>query len=275
MTVHMSLVVHPERDSARKAARRIVEVGMQLGCQISAGTSDATEVLGLALTKGRPDVMVTVGGDGTIMRAAHVALPDRVPILGFNVGAVGFLAEAELAQLEEVVGILAAGSYTVEEHMTLEVVLPGQPPRAALNDVVFAKEERQRLISVSLSVNGEPFHTYRADALVIATPTGSTAYSLSAGGPVVDPDLEAIVVTPVAPHALFGQPVVFAGSTVLGCSAGSSRPIGIDVDGMPVGSVTGEVMVRRSDTPAFFVQIDGPTFPANLVKKLGLRENER
>lgn len=273
MTVHLSLVVHPERDSARKAAMRIIEVATSLGCEVSAGTSDAIDVLDLKPTEGRPDVMVTVGGDGTIMRAAHVALPARVPLLGFNLGAVGFLAEAEPAQLDEVVAFLAAGSYTVEEHMTLEVVLPGEPPQPALNDVVFAKEERQRLVSVSLTVNGEPFHTYRADALVIATPTGSTAYSLSAGGPVVDPDLEAMVVTPVAPHALFGQPVVFAGSTVLGCSAGSSRPIGIDVDGMPVGRVEGEVIVRRSDVPALFVQIDGPTFPGNLVKKLGLREN--
>lgn len=273
MTTHLALVVHPERDSAREAAKRIVEVALQQGCDVSAGTSDAMEVLGIAVAGSRPDVIVTVGGDGTIMRAARVALPQRVPILGFNLGAVGFLAEADMGQVDEVVALLAGGSYTVEEHMTLEVFVPGHEPRIALNDVVFAKEERQRLVSVAVSVNGRPFHTYRADALVIATPTGSTAYSLSAGGPVVDPDLEAIVVTPVASHALFGQPVVFAGSTVLGCTAGSPRSVGIDVDGMPVGVVEEEVVVRRSDVPAYFVQLDGPTFPSNLVNRLGLRDN--
>ena len=273
MTAHISIVVHPERDRARQAAKRIIDSAREHGIEVSAGTEDATESLGLARSDQKPDVVVTVGGDGTIMRAAATAVPEQIPILGFNLGAVGFLAEAEPERIEEVMALLAGGEFSIEEHMTLEVLVPGMEPRIAINDVVFAKQERQRLVSVTLSVNGELFHTYRADALVIATPTGSTAYSLSAGGPVVDPDIEAMVVTPVAPHALFGRPVVFAGSTVLGCSAGSPRTVGIDIDGMPIGDVEDEVIVRRSPLPAKFVQIDGPTFPSNLVTKLGLRES--
>jgi NAD+ kinase len=273
MTAHISIVVHPERKSARDAAKKIIDNARTHGIEVTAGTDDAIESIGLPWSDKLPDVMVTVGGDGTIMRGASVAVPNQIPILGFNLGAVGFLAEAEPHQIDDVMSLLAAGKYSIEEHMTLEVKIPGMEPRVALNDVVFAKQERQRLVSVTLSVDGEHFHTYRADALVIATPTGSTAYSLSAGGPVVDPDIDAMVVTPVAPHSLFGRPVVFAGSTTLGCSAGSARNVGIDIDGMPVSELGDEVIVSKSDQVARFVQIDGPTFPSNLVSKLGIRDS--
>jgi NAD+ kinase len=200
-----------------------------------------------AARAGRPDLIVTIGGDGTFLRGARIAAAVDAPVLGVDVGRVGFLTEVTVAGLASALDAVHADAFTVDERLTLTMrasrpleiptdmkallkygrgpVLPPPPMREglpghdgwgvpldviALNDVVFEKLSRDRQASLSVYVSGRLFASYSADALIVSTPTGSTAYSFAAGGPVVSPQLDALVFTPVAPHMIFDRSLVVA-----------------------------------------------------------------
>jgi len=157
--------------------------------------------------------VISFGGDGTFLRAARVARQADVPVIGVNVGRVGFLAEIDPQSLTDVLPALAEGRYAVEEHSTLEVSVLEPDGRVhargwALNDVAVEKVARQRLVRLEVTIGATPFANVAADAIIIATSTGSTAYALSAGGPIVNPSLDAMLIVPVAPHSLFDRTVV-------------------------------------------------------------------
>ena len=166
------------------------------------------------------DVVVAVGGDGTLLRATQIAIAHDVPVLGINVGRIGFLVEIEPERLTEACGRLRTGDYTVDDRMMLDVLLPGDIRSTALNDVVLSRGNYTRLIAVKAQVGEEQIGRYVADGLIVSTPTGSTGYSLSAGGPIVCPEVECILLSPICPHSLQHRPIVANASQVVTLSLG-------------------------------------------------------
>jgi NAD+ kinase len=222
------------------------------------------------------ELVVVLGGDGTILRAAEVVRGSDVPLLGVNLGKVGFLAEAERDDIADIVQRVAKRDYEVEERMTLDVTveLDGEVTGRtwAVNEASIEKASRERMIEVVLEVDGRPLTEFGCDGVVLATPTGSTAYAFSAGGPVVWPEVEALLLVPICAHALFARPLVVAptsvpavevlapGEAVLWCDGRRSMPL-------PVGS---RVEVRRSQRPVRLARFARPPFTNRLVAKFGL-----
>jgi NAD+ kinase len=161
---------------------------------------------------GHVDVLVALGGDGTFLLGAKLVAEHDVPLLGVNFGSLGFLTPYALEDAESVLGEVLAGRLAIEERMRLEVTLRGKhrPPerQAALNEAAINQREVGRLMDLSVASNGDLITNYKADGLILCTPTGSTAYNLSAGGPILSPDLDAVVLTPLCPHTLSHRPLV-------------------------------------------------------------------
>lgn len=226
----------------------------------------------LAQTPAAADMVLAVGGDGTMLAAVSAALATDIPVLGFNLGTIGFLAEAEPDDLDDVVARLVSGDYSVTERMTVSATVAARTS-SGVNDVVVEKVDSQRLVSLDVTIDGSPFVTYRADGLVVSTPTGSTAYGFSAGGPLVDPSVPALVLTPVAAHSLFDRPLVLPAESVIEVEVGRDRPVKVSVDKNDLGVLGsgGEVTIRRGDRPARFVTLGGRSFPTLVVDKFALR----
>jgi len=167
----------------------------------------------------KADLIISLGGDGTLLNIAPLVERSEVPILGVNLGALGFITEVAVDELEPVLSKTLSGDYEVEKRMTLEVRVLGKNGRAhkfrVLNDVVIAKGARSRIIDLETYVGKDYLCTYRADGLIISTPTGSTAYSLAAAGPVLEPTLGAIVLAPICPHTLTHRPIVVPSNAVI------------------------------------------------------------
>jgi NAD+ kinase len=218
-----------------------------------------------------PDLVIAVGGDGTVLAAAQRALAHDVPVLGFNLGTMGFLAEAEPEDLEWVLERLLEGDYDLSERMTIRATVAGKTA-TGVNDVVVEKVDSQRLIHLDVAVNGERFVTYRADGLIVATPTGSTAYSFSARGPLVDPDLNAMILTPVAAHSLFDRTLVLAARSTLSIVVQRDRPVKVTVDKIDMGHLTAglTVDIEQGERPARFVRFGQRSFPGLVKEKFGL-----
>lgn len=218
-----------------------------------------------------PDVVIAVGGDGTMLAAVRRSVAWDVPVLGFNLGTLGFLAEAEASDLESVIAGLVAGEFEVEERMTVAATIGGV--RAlGVNDVVVEKIDTTRLVNLDVVIDGSAFTTYRADGLVVATPTGSTAYSFSAGGPLVTPGIDMMVMTPVASHSLFDRSLVLPGSSKIDVTVSRDRLVKVNVDKCDLGQLhEGEsVRIERGDRPARFVSFGDASFPTVIRKKFGL-----
>ena len=182
----------------------------------------------------KEDILVALGGDGTILHAAKLVGKIGTPILGVNLGKLGFLAEIAPDELEHAIRNVLASKYVVEERIVLCATSPRQPDRmfCAVNDVVVDKSPTSRLISMETSIGGEYAVTYRADGLIISTPTGSTAYALSNGGPIVIPTSNVIGITPIAPHTLSGRPLIVPDtSTIRVVVAGGEEDVLFSVDG--------------------------------------------
>jgi NAD+ kinase len=212
------------------------------------------------------DMVVAVGGDGTMLSAAAIAHGCDIPVLGFNMGTLGFLAAAEPRDLESVVERLLGGDFAIENRMTVAATVDGKTFHG-VNDVVIEKVDSQRLVELEVVIAGVEFATYRADGLVVATPTGSTAYSFSAGGPLVSPAVEALVLTPVASHSLFSRSIVLPPSQQLTITVHRDRAVKVSVDKQNLGQLgDGElVSITRGDRPVKFVSFGSSSF-AGLVK---------
>lgn len=244
------------RDGGTAAAEFATKL---LSAMESAGAEPASEV-------DAPDLVIGVGGDGTMLAAVRRALRSDAPVLGFNLGTMGFLAAADPETLEEVVSRILEGEYDIVERMTVAATVNGETT-SGVNDVVVEKIDAQRLVELAVTIDGLEFVTYRADGIIIATPTGSTAYSFSAGGPLVDHGLEALVMTPVAAHSLFDRSMVLPPSTEIEMRVIRDRSVHVTVDKSDLGHLgAGEsVLVRRGHRPARFVSFNGQSF-AGLVK---------
>lgn len=218
-----------------------------------------------------PDMVIAVGGDGTMLGAVQRAVAWDVPVLGFNLGTLGFLAEAEPGDLTEVVKRLTSMDFEVESRLTVAASIGGVKA-VGINDVVVEKIDTTRLVSLSVTIDGTQFADYRADGLIIATPTGSTAYSFSAGGPIVDPHVDALVLTPVASHSLFDRSLVLPADGAIEVTVRRDRLVRVNVDKTDLGQIGGGETVRivRGDRPAQFVTFGTRTFPGLVRQKFGL-----
>ncbi len=224
------------------------------------------------------ELVIVLGGDGTILRAAELVRDHPVPLLGVNLGHVGFLAESERDDLAETVERVAARSYTVEERMTLDVtVTVGGVVVAtswALNEATVEKASRERMLELVTEVDGRPVSTTGCDGVVMATPTGSTAYAFSAGGPVVWPQVEALLIVPLSAHALFARPLVVSPTSLLAVEV-LRRTHGGGVlwcDGrrtvdLPPGA---RIEVRRGAVPVRLARLSTGPFTDRLVAKFEL-----
>ena len=223
------------------------------------------------------ELVLVLGGDGTFLRACQYANAADVPVLGVNLGHIGFLAESEVSSLNGVVEQIAARDYRVVERMTVEAtVIHGDTVLArdwALNEVSIEKVSRQGVLEASVEIDGRPVSDYGCDGILVSTPTGSTAYAFSAGGPIVWPELDAILVVPNNAHALFARPMVVAPTSRVAVETGvRSGPAVIVVDGRrlvdaPAGS---RVEVVRGSRPVKWVRLDDSPFTDRLVTKFEL-----
>ena len=274
----MGLVVKRDRRRAVQLGRRILGLlhrrKLTVLVDAAAPLGDAPAVVKAELAR-RVDLLVVLGGDGTLLSAARHASPD-VPILGINMGELGFLTEvAEREALELLAGVLA-GRYETEQRMTLAATLErrGRTLRRyrALNDVVVSNGALARIVHLTLAVDDHPFTTYRADGVIVATPTGSTAYSLSAGGPIVEPSLAVLLVSPISPHTLSHRPVVLRpDATVRIAIPRGQQDVILTVDGQEGMPLAGgdAVVVRRGRQPISLVRSPERTHYDVLRSKLG------
>jgi len=205
------------------------------------------------------DTVLTIGGDGTILRAGKQAALHRKPLLGINTGRLGFMATLETHELDKLARLKQRGAFTTSRRMLLQV---GE--HIALNDVVFHREATARLAEFSVSRGEIEVMRFRADGVAIATPTGSTAYSLSAGGPIIQPELECFVVTAICPHCLFTRPMVFTPDSPLTIKADNANII---VDGVQIMDEN-EVVITKSEHFLDLIDIDGNGFYNSVHDKL-------
>src|SRR5260221_1066298 len=223
----MLLVAHTGRPSAVRIARIVVDRLTAAGVAVRVLAPEAAD-LGAAGADVVPvssqaadgsEMVLVIGGDGTLLRGAELARPAEVPLLGVNLGHVGFLAEAEPEDLAEAVDQVVEGWYVTERRMTIDVTVRSNGDVTAttwaLNEATVEKAARERMLDVVLEVDGRPLSRWGCDGVVFATPTGSTAYAFSAGGPVVWPEVEALLLVPISAHALFAGPMVVSPRSVL------------------------------------------------------------
>jgi NAD+ kinase len=291
------LVVHTGRDEAAETARRVQKVlgDNRIALRVLSAEAvdrgslhlapDDMRAMGVEIEVVDTDphaadgceLVLVLGGDGTFLRAAELARNAGIPVLGVNLGRIGFLAEAEAEAIDLVLEHVVAQDYRVEDRLTLDVVVRegGRVIERgwALNEVSLEKGPRLGVLGVLVEIDGRPVSTFGCDGVLVSTPTGSTAYAFSAGGPVLWPDLEAILVVPNNAHALFGRPMV--------TSPEATVAIEIEADGhdalvfcdgrremlIPAG---GRIEVTRCATPVKWARLDSAPFTDRLVRKFRL-----
>ena len=209
--LHIGIIMHSRRADALAYAGRIVAYLTKRGVSVSAEDEFAADLCVEAFSAAdKADVIISLGGDGTLLRGIQYAYRWEAPLLGINLGRVGFLTEAEPGNIEATLDAVIDGSYEVEERPVLHVEAAGQRWHA-LNDVVLSRGGRARLTTINAFVDDELSGRYVADGVVVATPTGSTGYSLSAGGPIISPKVDCMVITPICAHTLQHRPTVVHG----------------------------------------------------------------
>jgi NAD+ kinase len=223
------------------------------------------------------ELVLALGGDGTFLRAAELARPAGVPMLGVNLGHVGFLAAADPQALGDAVAAVVSGQYTVEERVTVdaEVLLDGVVAHRAwaLNEASLERTNRERMLEIAVAVDERALLRFGCDGLLCATPTGSTAYAFSTGGPIIWPDVDALLVVPNAAHALFARPFVVAPTSVVDIDLVSAEHQAVlSCDGrrslaVPAGA---RVRMRRGELPVKIVRLGGVSFTERLVSKFQL-----
>lgn len=199
------------------------------------------------------DLAICLGGDGTMLYTVQLVYPSAVPLLGVNVGMLGYLSELEPEELEEWLPRLIMADFEVSERMMLSVDVTSAGPVSgswyALNEAVVEKLRSGHLIYLDVSINGSAFTSYAADGLIVATPTGSTAYSFSAGGPIVSPDLRCITLTPISPHMLFDRSLVLAEHEELSFVVSNGRNVALTIDGRELGELCSGDRIRCGVAP--------------------------
>jgi NAD+ kinase len=282
------LVSHTRRPEALTAAREVATRLSNAGVTVRVidteagdlelGPEIAQEVVSADDDAARDcEVVLVLGGDGTLLRASELARPAGTPLLGINLGHVGFLAEAERDNLGHTVDRVLARDYHVEDRLTLDVTVWCDGVVAtdwALNEVSVEKAARERVLDVVIEVDGRPLSRFGCDGVLCATPTGSTAYAWSAGGPVIWPDVEALLLVPISAHSLFARPLVVAPTSTLAIEVLSPEAAGVMwADGRRTSALGpgSRIEVRRSkDQPVRLARLSQKPFTDRLVAKFDL-----
>ena len=277
------ILSHHQREQAVELVDRAVHWLDAHGRRPRLPVDDAVAIGREALGSSEPldtaSLVVCIGGDGTVLRAVRALDGAPVRILGVNVGVLGYLTEVEPERLEEALDAALANRCRVEERMMLSVSTSRtdgslEGPWRALNEVSLEKREAGHTVRLRVSIDGEAFTSYQADGLVVATPTGSTAYSLSARGPVVSPGHRAVLVTPVAPHQLFDRSLVLRPDEPVEVEVLEHRMVDLTVDGQRVATLHqgDRVMTTVADQPAWFVRLGPDRFHQILKAKFRLTD---
>ena len=282
----LGLALHWHRQEVIELAQKAITWCENSGLvQLSMGEREAQLV-------GRPDLLcvenfgqgldacLSIGGDGTILHAAALVSKYDVPILGINAGNLGYLAEIDPENLETVLDAWVKDDLAEEERMMLKVTIPNgsEDPQTnefhCLNEVVLYRSQSGRTMSIGAKINGKDFLSYTADGVVLATPTGSTAYSLSAGGPIVEPGFKALVLTPVAAHMAFNRSMVFPPETSIEFVVEGYRPAEVTIDGRTVAHLDpGDLIIcTASQRTAKFLKHEPRDFHATLKDKFGIKD---
>lgn len=274
------LVLHPRRDSAAAveavlgwATKRGVEI-LGIHEEIKRLRCEATPVTAEELGR-RADLVVSLGGDGTMLRAMRLADGERAPVLGVNLGKLGFLAEVDVPDLPAALSAIDAREFTVEPRLAVDATFGGRQV-TAFNDVAVVRVPGDGSARVAVRVAGQPFVSYAADAVIVATPTGSTAYSFSAGGPITSPSVEALLVTPASPHSAYNRGVVLSVHDEVDLDLlPSSGRLAVEVDGQVAGYVEpgGRVSLRGRPGAARVVRLGMTTFYQRARRKLQLTDS--
>lgn len=286
MTREALLVVHTGRPESRRTAEHVAAQLSRAGISLRVLKEEAGELdsahrgsvveFGPAAAEGT-ELVIALGGDGTLLRAAELARPAGVPVLGVNLGHVGFLAEADPDCLDEAFAALSERSYEIEERMTVDVTasLDGTvlANTWALNEASVEKSSRERILEVVVEVDGRPVSGFGCDGVLCATPTGSTAYAFSAGGPIAWPNVQALFVVPSNAHALFARPLVVSPESVVAFEVEEhGHPAVLCCDGrrsadLPAGS---RVEISAGSAPVRLVRLLADPFTDRLVRKFSL-----
>ncbi len=276
----IALFVHADRPEALKLAAELIDRLDHDGHQIrltleSAGAVGRTDLAHQDDDIGEKlDLAVSLGGDGSMLRAVTAVADDGVPVLGVNYGSLGYLTGIEPDAASDAVERFLAGDYQIEERIRLRCRLNGATEVSALNEAIVEKVDSGRTVNLAVHIDGEFFTSYAADGLIAATPTGSTAYSLSAGGPILAPTMHAVILTPVAPHTLFDRSLVLLPSSELVIEVLGDRPAAVAVDGRSLGELgeSGLLTVSVSDQPARLVTLGQRGFHQALKSSFGLSD---
>jgi NAD+ kinase len=290
-THRVLLVVNPRSADARALLPNVVSALTRAGVEVAMAQEDRDGLAGdgsAALAQpvtvvpsdesagDGADVVVVLGGDGTVLRAAERARTSGAPLFGVNLGHVGFLAESEPEDLSAVVDAIVHRRWVVEQRMTLDVRILGRGSEIAatwaLNEFALEKRFRERMVDVMVEVDGRPLSRWGCDGVVCATPTGSTAYAFSAGGPVVWPEVSAMLVVPLSAHALFARPLVVSPTSVVALDLGEDSEAVLCADGRRTIDVPGgsRVEVRQDPRPVRFARLASAPFTDRLVAKFAL-----
>jgi NAD+ kinase len=276
----LGLLLHPERDCGGAVAsvldwadQRGIEV-LGIDTELRRLACSATPVAAGELRQ-RADLLVSMGGDGTMLRAMRLADGQRFPVLGVNLGKLGFLAEVDVPDLPGALSAIDGHDFSTEPRLAVDAVI-AERVITAFNDVAFVRFPGQKVGAVAVRAGGHPFVSYAADAIVVATPTGSTAYSFSAGGPIVSPAVEALVVTPVAPHSAYNRGLVVscADQLALDILPGSGR-LAVEADGIASAEVGPGDRIELNSRPgaAHVVRLGRTTFYQRARRKLRLADS--
>lgn len=260
MFSRVAIITHPVKPNAALVEKKLI-----------AFLSDA----GVMVSTESPDLVVSLGGDGSMLRAAQMAHAADVPLLGVNLGALGYLTEVEAGDERPALERVFAGDYRTEERLMLQCAVEhdGDAFYVGLNEVLIERASPHRLVRLGVDVDGEHLADFNADGVLVATPTGSTAYALSAGGPIISPRASCLVVVPVSPHRVFSRPVVLAPDEIVTVTVlGDGRAAELSLDGgmgcgLPPGA---RITVRRHPRALKLVRLHGPGFVERLRVKLGL-----
>jgi len=276
----IGLVLHPQRDS-EEAVTAVLDWAARKGAQVLGIETEIRRLNCAAIPVTpeelgrRSDLVVSLGGDGTMLRAMRLADGQSAPVLGVNLGRLGFLAEVDVPDLPGALSAIDENRFTVEPRLAVDAVI-GDKTVTAFNDVAVVRFPGQPTAKVEVRAAGHPFVSYAADAVVVATPTGSTAYSFSAGGPIVSPAVEALVVTPAAPHSGYDRGLVLSiqDSLTLEILPTSGR-LAVEVDG-PVAAhvdVGDRIELRPRPGAAHVVRLGRTTFYERARRKLRLTDS--
>jgi NAD+ kinase len=276
----IGLVLHPQRDSAEAVAAvlgwaagngaEVLGVGNEITRLNCAATSVTAEDLGR-----RSDLIVSLGGDGTMLRAMRLADGRKAPVLGVNLGKLGFLAEVDVPDLPAALSAIDRRDFTVEPRLAIDATI-GPDVATAFNDVVVVRVPGQGGAVVAVRVGGRPFVSYAADAVIAATPAGSTAYSFSAGGPIISPEVEALVITPASPHSAYNRGVVLSVADMVTLELlPSSGRLAIEVDGQVAcyAEAGQRVDLRARPGGARVVRLGQTTFYQRARRKLRITDS--